>query len=98
MKRSHGAYSKHSRNLRSKGRVAITKFLREFKIGDMVRIDTDPSKTSGAVNALRFNHRIAKVVGRQGKAYRLLFKDGDKDKILFVTIAHLMAVNTNETS
>ena len=44
MKRSHGPQSKHSRNLRSKGRVPITHLLRVFEPGQVIRIDVNPSE------------------------------------------------------
>ncbi|MBI2446135.1 hypothetical protein HYV43_07140 [Candidatus Micrarchaeota archaeon] len=90
MKRSHGPQSKHSRNLRAKGRVAITHLLREFAPGDNVRIDVNPHFLRGRPSTLRFNHKHGIVLSKQGRGYEIKINDGDKTKVLFVTNAHLV--------
>ena len=92
MKRSHGPYSKHSRNLRSPGRVPITRLLREFSDGDRVRIAIHPSFLRGQPTTLRFNHKTGLVVRRQGRGYCVRIKDGGKVKMLVVSNAHLQKV------
>lgn len=90
MKRSHGPHSKHSRNLRAKGRVAITHLLREFAPGEHVRIDVNPHFLRGRPSTLRFNHKHGVVLSKQGRGYEVQIKDGKKAKIVFVTNAHLV--------
>lgn len=90
MKRSHGPQSKHSRNLRAKGRVAITHLLREFEPGQQVRIDVNPHFLRGRPSTLRFNHKTGVVLRKQGRGYEVKVNDGNKPKILFVTNAHLV--------
>ncbi len=90
MKRSKGAQSKRSRNLRSKGRVAITQFLQSFDDGQRVRIHIDTNDVRGRPTTLRFNRKIGVVQGKQGKAYRVQIKDGKKLKSIIVTNAHLV--------
>ncbi len=91
MKRSHGPQSKHSRNLRAKGRVAITHLLREFAPGEHIRIDVNPHFLRGRPSTLRFNHKHGVVLSRQGtRGYEVQIKDGKKAKILFVTNAHMV--------
>ncbi len=90
MKRSHGPQSKHSRNLRSKGRVPITHLLREFEAGQVVRIDVNPHFLRGRPSTLRFNHKHGVVIRKQGRGYEIKIKDGNKPKTLFVTNAHLV--------
>ncbi len=90
MKRSHGPNSKRSRNLRSKGRVAITKFLQEFEEGDKVRIDINTNVLRGRPTTLRFNRLNGVVIARRGKGYEIEIKDGDKKKRVVVINAHLV--------
>ncbi len=90
MKRSHGPNSKRSRNLRSKGRVPITKQLQAFNVGDRVRLDANPAEQRGKPSTLRFNKRAGEIAGKQGDAYRVKFKDKDKTKYLVVSNKHLV--------
>lgn len=92
MKRSKGAQSKRSRNLRSKGRVAITQFLQEFAEGDRVRIDVNTNVLRGRPTTLRFNRKTGVVLGKQGKAYRIRIQDGGKHKDVLIVNAHLVKV------
>jgi large subunit ribosomal protein L21e len=78
-----------SRNLRSKSRVPITKQLQAFRIGDNVRIDTDPSEHKGKPSTLKFNKRTGKITGKQGDAYKVTFKDRNKTKSLVISNRHL---------
>ena len=88
MKRSHGTYSKHSRNFVSSGVKTLAKVLTERKEGELVRIAADPGKRSGRPH-LRFNRTTGKIVGKQGGAYVVKIMDGNKEKTLFVTPEHL---------
>lgn len=90
MKRSHGPHSKHSRNLRTKGRLAITHLLREFEPGQHVRIDVNPNFLRGRPSTLRFNHKHGVVLEKQGRGYKVEIKDGHKAKIVFITNAHMV--------
>ena len=91
MKRSHGAYSKRSRHFRSKGKTAISKHLTDFKPGAKVRILVSPS-FKGKPSTLRFNHKSATVVCKQGKSFVVEFKDGGKAKRLVLSNVHLEAL------
>ncbi len=88
MKRSHGSYSKQSRNLKSKGRPRITKLMSEYAIGETVRIDASPMTKDGRPH-LRFNKTLGKIVGRSGKAYKVVVTQGNAEKILVVGDVHL---------
>ncbi len=88
MKRSHGFYSKRSKNLTSKKR-GITKLLRVFAVGDNVRIKVDGAY--GGV-PLRFNGRIVKITAKQGKGYVIEFRDLKKTKNLTLSPMHLETV------
>lgn len=91
MKRSHGGYSKRSRLLKAK-RVSVAALLKEFKPGDRARIEVNPCFSKGRPSTLRFNNRVVKVAGRQGRAYRVLVRDGGKEKQLIVSSTHLTKI------
>jgi ribosomal protein L21E len=88
MRRSHGKYSKQGRNLKSKGRQPISYQLKELELGKMVRINVNPRFATGMPH-LRFNFKTAKVVGKQGNAYKIEVKDINKTKVLFIANVHL---------
>ena len=88
VKRSHGFYSGHARNLRSKGRVAITKLLREFPVGTKLRIDLDP-RTPRAGIPLSFNRRVVTVIAKRGRGYEVELVDGNKPKRMTLAVTHL---------
>ncbi len=89
MKRSHGRNVGRSRKLRSKGRLSMPRQLAEFHEGERVRIDINPSFGKGMPH-LRFNHRAAEVVGKQGRSTKVAFLDGNKEKHLVVANVHLV--------
>ncbi len=88
MKRSHGAHSKGSRNLKTKGRVSALARLREFETGARVRIDLNPVYLEGR-QPLRFNGCVGVVAGKQGSSYKVVLKDGGKAKTFFIPNVHL---------
>jgi large subunit ribosomal protein L21e len=90
MKRSSGKHSKQSRNLTAKKRLPPSKFLKEFKEGQSVLIDVNPMFGKSEPH-LRFNHRTGKVVGKRGKSFVVVIKDGNKEKELYLPVVHLKA-------
>ncbi|OIO26814.1 hypothetical protein AUJ14_00940 [Candidatus Micrarchaeota archaeon CG1_02_55_22] len=88
MKRSHGSYSKNSRNLAGKGRRTIRQRLSSFKDGDHVRIAASPSTKDGRP-FLRFNGVTGKIVGRQGAVYKVELTQGRATRTILVSNAHL---------
>jgi large subunit ribosomal protein L21e len=91
MKRSHGSYSKQSRNLRSTGRMSVRRQLLTFGVGDTVRVSVTPVYKRGKVH-LRFNGRVGVVLAKQGAAYVIQVLDGGKKKKLVVGNVHLTPV------
>ena len=90
MKRSKGNYSKKGRRLKSKGRVAVTGFLKTFDVGETARIDINPRFKQGRP-ALKFNRRMCKILAKQGKSYKVLVKDLNKEKTMVVANIHLVS-------
>ncbi len=92
MKRSHGPNSKHSRRLRSTGRMTVRRQLLAFNAGQKVRITVTPVYKRGKVH-LRFNGRSGTVLGKQGDAYIVELMDGGKRKTLVIRNVHLTLLN-----
>ncbi|RLF46372.1 MAG: 50S ribosomal protein L21e [Thermoplasmata archaeon] len=93
VKRSRGIRSKSRHILRKKrGDVfPITRALQEFEIGEKVCIDIDPSFHKGMPHP-RFQGYTGEVEGKQGNAYKVGIKVGDKHKTLLVLPEHLKRV------
>ena len=91
MKRSHGGFSKHSRNLKTR-KASVNRQLVEFAVGSRVRIAYNPSFLRGRPNALRFNNRIGVISGKQGRSFKIEFLDGGKKKQLVIANVHLIRV------
>lgn len=92
VKRSHGprnrTRSKLRKNVREKGMPPVTHSLRQFDEGDRVSIRINPAIHS-AMPYPRFQGRTGVVTGRRGNAFEVLFKDGNKEKMLIVGPEHL---------
>lgn len=90
MKGSDG-YRRRTRELkvkpREKGKLRISARLAKFEDDERVSIKIDPRHQN--IPHPRFNGRIGKIVGSQGRAYYVKFNDGDKEKTVLVTPEHL---------
>jgi large subunit ribosomal protein L21e len=82
----HGTRQKLSKK-RSE-RLAITKFLQKFKVGDKVVISQQPSSQDG-MPFPRFKGRTAIVAEVRGRGYVLEVKDGNKKKFIISRPEHL---------
>lgn len=91
MKRSHGGYSKSSRNVSTR-KTPANRLLADFSVGSRVRIFFHPSFLAGRPNSLRFNHKLGVVKGKRGGAFEVEFNDGGKTKTLVITNVHLKKV------
>ena len=80
--------SKLRKNHRDKGKISIAKYLQEFKVNEKVLLKAEPSVQKGMYFP-RFHAKPAIILGKQGNAYKVLIKDGQKDKILIVHPIHL---------
>jgi len=83
--RSRGTFTKE---VRERGLPPVTRFLREFEVGDRVIVRIEPSDPHGQPHP-RYQGRTCTVIGRSGRAYRLEFLDGGKRKELVATPIHL---------
>lgn len=93
MKRSKGARNRTRKTLkkdaREKGNPPVTHSLREFEEGDIVSVRINSAVHSGMPHP-RFHGVTGTVQGKQGEAFLVDFKDGDKKKTLVVRPEHLV--------
>ena len=92
MKRSHGfrvsSRKKLTKRRRYRGMPPVTHFLRTFDMDEKVVIKIEPSSHKGMPHP-RFYGRIGRIVGKQGRVYKVEIKDGKKKKILLCAPEHL---------
>jgi large subunit ribosomal protein L21e len=86
--RSRGWSTKH---VRAKGMPPVTRFLREFQVGERVTLRLESSDVHGMPHP-RYQGRTCTVVGRSGRAYLIEFLDGGKRKRLVAKPVHLWPV------
>ena len=84
--RSRGTFTKEARD---RGLPPITRFLKEFAVGDRVIVRLEASDPHGQPHP-RYQGRVCIVLGKVGRAYRLSFLDGGKPKELIATPIHLI--------
>jgi len=84
--RSRGTFTKE---VRERGLPPITRFLREFAVGDRVVVRIESSDPHGQPHP-RYQGRTCTVVAKSGRAYRVAFLDGGKRKELIANPIHLM--------
>jgi len=76
---------------RNRGKVNINKIIKEFKIGDKVRILQEPAVQRGMPHP-RFKNRTGLITKKQGSAYVVEIKDLNKKKLLVSTSIHIQKV------
>lgn len=69
-------------------KVTVNKMLQEIPEGSKVDVHIDSSVHSGLPDK-RFKGKTGTVVGKQGSAFLVVLKDGNKEKKLVVGPAHL---------
>jgi large subunit ribosomal protein L21e len=92
VKRSRGPRSSTRHKLkkkpRNRGLSPITRTLVKFEVGDRASVVIDPSIHKGQPHP-RFHGLTGVVTGKQGSAYTLDVKVGNKKKTLLVRSEHL---------
>jgi large subunit ribosomal protein L21e len=90
--RSRGTFTKE---VRERGLPPVSRFLREFAIGDRVVVRIEASDPHGQPHP-RYQGRTCTVVAKSGRAYRIAFLDGGKRKELIATPIHLMPADVGK--
>jgi large subunit ribosomal protein L21e len=92
VKRTHGYRYKSRKLLRKKprerGMRGLSRLLYEYKPGDRVIIDIDPTFISTAPHR-RYQGKVGVVIGVRGRAYIVETYLGNKKKIIITTADHL---------
>ncbi len=93
MSKGSRAGTRHTlqRRPRERGLSNISKSLQTFEEGERAVVKIDPSKHKGMPHR-RFHGLTGVVVGRQGDAYVLELKDGNKRKTVVARPEHLSKV------
>ena len=73
---------------RTKGMSPITHEFRNFEVGEKVNVVIDPAVHHGMPH-MRFQGKTGGVAGKQGRAYVVELKDGNKPKTLVARPEHL---------
>ncbi|RLF13799.1 MAG: 50S ribosomal protein L21e [Thermoprotei archaeon] len=97
VKRTHGFWYK-SRKLRRKhprerGLRGLSRLLYEYKIGDRVHIDIDPTFIRTAPHR-RYQGKTGVIIGKRGRAYLIEVYLGKKRKIIITTPEHIKPAKT----
>lgn len=79
---------KFSKNIRTKGKVSIRRYLQGFKPGEKVSLSVEPSVHKG-MYFRRFLSKIATIKAKKGRCYEVTLKDGKKTKTLIVHPVHM---------
>ena len=77
-----------SKHYKAKGKISLTKYLKEYKIGEKVILKAEPAIQSGMYFP-RFHGKPGIVKGKKGSCYEILIKDGKLEKNLIVHPIHL---------
>ena len=88
--RSRGTFTK---KVREKGMPPVTRFLREYAVGDRVTVVLEASDPHGQPHP-RYQGRTCVVLEKVGRSYRIEFYDGGKRKELLAAPVHLMPAST----
>lgn len=99
MKRSKGLRSRSrsllSKHPRKRGIRGLSYLLIDYKVGDCVYIDIDPSRIETAPHR-RYQGLTGVIIGMRGRAYIVETKIGDKRKVIITTPEHIKPLSTQE--
>ncbi len=73
---------------KQKGKVPLSRYFQELKDGDIVHLKVNPGVIFGRFYR-RFHGFSGVIEGQRGSCYRVLIKDGDKEKRVYVHPIHL---------
>ncbi len=92
MAKTHGTRRKSryklKKTIREKGLSPISRAIQEFKDGDIVNIDLDPSIQNGMPHP-KFHGKTGRVTSQRGRAYIVEVTDGGMTKEVIILPEHL---------
>jgi len=77
---------------RQRGKLSISKILYQYKLGEKVVIDIEPSVHKGMPHP-RFNGKIGTIIEKRGRAYVIEIRDGRKMKHIITRPEHIKPLN-----
>lgn len=89
MKRSRGYLSKTLKALKKERRITPSDFVKEFQIGEKVRIDPVPYYKQGQVPHRHYKNMIGEVIEKRGRCYVVRVDVGTKGRKLILLPIHL---------
>ncbi len=90
VKRSKGKLSTYTRKLKSKGKIGMTGIFKEFNNDDKVVLDLKAGHSGMPHPRYRGRHGV--ILSKQGNAYIVEVRDGNKKKSLISSPVHLKKV------
>jgi|SRR3989344_3718244 len=79
---------KLAKNVRDKGKLSLVRYFQDFKNGDKVCLNAEPSYHDGMYHP-RFHGKAGTVLGKAGKCYEVEIKDINMYKTVIVHPVHL---------
>ncbi len=79
---------KLAKNVREKGKISITRYFTEYKVGDVVCLATEPAVHKSLYHG-RFHGKTGVVSAKRGKCYEVRIVDINMPKTLVVHPVHM---------
>jgi large subunit ribosomal protein L21e len=80
-------------DFREKGKISLSQYFQQFKVGDKVALKIHPGVFEGRFFP-RFQGLCGNVVGKRGTCYEIMIKDGGKTKKIVVHPIHLKKITS----
>lgn len=77
-----------SKNIRERGKISISRYVKTFKKGERVLIKIEPSVHKG-MPFRRYHGVSGTIIAKKGRCYELAVTDGSKRKIIIAHPCHL---------
>ncbi len=80
--------SKFSKPRRQRGKVGVSRYFNEFKPGEKVMLQAEPSVHKGLYFS-RFHGKSGTMGARRGECYEIFVRDQGKEKTIIAHPAHI---------
>lgn len=81
---------KYKKDIRKKGKISISRFMQQFKEGQKVHLQVEPSFHRGLYHT-RFLGKTGTIKSARGKCYEVIVNDKGKEKVLLIHPVHMKA-------
>lgn len=79
-----------SKNIRTKGKIQLSRYFQEFTTGDAVSVVKEQAVRSSFPE--RMQGRTGVVEGKRGRAYMIKIQDSNKEKRFLIEPVHLKKI------